>query len=46
MKIKAFFEPRDIWVGVFWDRRPTGLHIYICILPCLPILIVFPKGEL
>jgi hypothetical protein len=29
------FEPRDIWVGVFWDRRSDGLHVYVCLVPCL-----------
>lgn len=29
------FEPRDVWVGVFWDRQPDGLHVYVCPLPCL-----------
>ena len=27
------FEPRDLWVGVFWDRRPDGLHVYVCLVP-------------
>jgi len=31
------FEPRDIWIGLFWDRRPDGLHIYVCPFPCLVI---------
>jgi hypothetical protein len=48
-RIRAFFEPRDIWVGVFWDRpvsygdggQPLVRHlkIYVCLLPCLPILL-------
>jgi hypothetical protein len=29
------FEPRDIWVGLFWDRRADGLHLYVCPLPCI-----------
>ena len=44
MKIK--FEPRDLWVGVYWDRagRVTTLEtdqqyyrIYVCVIPCFPI---------
>lgn len=34
-KWSAMFEPRDLWVGVFWDRRPDGLHIYLCAVPTL-----------
>jgi hypothetical protein len=29
------FEPRDLWIGVFWDRRADGLHIYACVLPTI-----------
>jgi len=29
------FEPRDLWVGLFWDRRPDGTHYYICLVPCV-----------
>ena len=28
-------EPRDLWWGVFWDRRADGLHVYICPVPVL-----------
>ena len=24
MKISLYFEPRDLWVGLFWDRRIVG----------------------
>ena len=35
------FEPRDLWVGVYWNLRtvhtvPVQLDIYICLLPTLP----------
>lgn len=29
------FVPRDCWIGVYWDDK----RIYICILPCLPLVI-------
>ena len=45
MKARLLFEPRDIWIGVFWDRRPGGLHVYICVVPCAPLLLVFPPPQ-
>lgn len=37
------FEPRDLWVGVYWDREQVPgphydiTHVYICLIPCFPI---------
>jgi len=51
MQVKLLFEPRDLWIGVYWDlkhsfkKRETGivdldrLEIYICIIPMLPVRI-------
>lgn len=44
---KIYFEPRDIWVGVFWKHEPATQgwqwlkywDIYICLIPCVPIRI-------
>ncbi len=47
MKIK--FEPRDIWVGLYWKTEPRhpnapvctcGYRItfYLCLIPMLPII--------
>jgi len=47
MDWEILYEPRDLWIGVFWDKR-TGepgkpwmahdrfWHVYVCLLPCLP----------
>lgn len=45
---RVFFERRDVWVGVFWDRpvsygdqgQPLVEHlkIYVCLIPCVPFL--------
>lgn len=41
------FEPRDLWIGVYWNKPIWGLEIYICIIPCLPIkLMWFDKDEI
>lgn len=39
------FEPRDIWVGLFWDRRIDGLHIYVCPVPCIVFHWRKPNGQ-
>jgi hypothetical protein len=32
---QVLFERRDLWVGVFWDRKADGLHICLCPFPTL-----------
>jgi hypothetical protein len=53
MEISIKFEPKDLWVGLFWNIKTEYnyrlfpsykciskyLYIYICIIPCLPIII-------
>ncbi len=47
MKIAIKFVKEDVWVGVFWrrdnDPRYAALEVYVCILPCLPIRLTFPR---
>lgn len=37
------FEPRDLWVGIYWNyiyrwsSAQDCLEIYVCVLPMLPI---------
>jgi len=44
----------DLWIGVFWQRKQANyhtidgrivedLHIWICLLPCLPVHIIIAK---
>lgn len=52
MKLSCYFEPRDLWVGVYWDRRclthckcatcsgRKALHVYVCLLPTLVIRVI------
>ena len=33
------FEPRDLWVGVYWEREhwpAEVLEVFICLVPCFP----------
>ena len=34
---KVEWKIQDLWVGVFWERRPHwGLDVWVCIIPTLP----------
>lgn len=41
LTVALLFEPRDLWLGVFWDLKSgKGGYttcIYLCLLPCLPL---------
>jgi len=43
MKVSIVLEIHDFWVGLYWryDKCYALLHIYICLIPCLPIHITF-----
>jgi hypothetical protein len=42
VKAQVKFEPRDLWVGLYWDRSTFHWHIYLCLLPLLPLHIWWP----
>lgn len=37
------FEPRDIWVGLFWDHEEVAgggvWRFFICVVPMFPIIV-------
>ena len=37
VKVSVSFEPRDIWIGVFWDRRNGTTQVFVTIVPCFPV---------
>jgi hypothetical protein len=39
VKVSINLELRDLRVGIFW-RWTDFLHIYVCIVPCLPLHVV------
>ena len=49
IRVKLKFEPRDLWLGLYVDTKswPMLLSLYLCLIPCLPVLIQImraPKG--
>lgn len=57
MNIRLMFEPRDIWIGLYWKKEKAPkiikskfmkqpkdkLYLWICIIPMLPIRIIFGR---
>lgn len=45
--LRWLWEPRDVWVGVFWnvaqvsDDGDRALLVYIGFIPCLPLCFVW-----
>ena len=58
ISVSLLWEPRDLWVGVYWDYhswradREVGvdagwyLQVYICVVPLLPIRLRFGSQPL
>lgn len=56
IKIRLHFKIQDLWIGLYWEKvnfdytfkndYPTKtVRIWICIIPCFPIYIVFKKKK-
>lgn len=36
-RVNLEFKLQDLWVGAYWDANYTGVHVWVCLLPCLPL---------
>jgi len=36
-KVQFQFDPRDAWLGLFWRKTAWCWHLYICLLPFVPL---------
>lgn len=43
LKVQIQWEPRDVWIGLFWRKTGIALHFYICILPMVPLHITVKR---
>lgn len=43
MIVQLQFEPRDLWIGVFWDFRGSDLHLWVCLVPAFPFHFIFRR---
>jgi hypothetical protein len=43
MKAQIQFEPRDLWVGLFWRQTDLCWHFYLCLVPVLPLHVTILK---
>lgn len=37
------FEPRDVWLGLYWTRVAYAMHLYICLVPMVPLHITISR---
>jgi hypothetical protein len=46
LTVSLIWEPRDLWIGAFWESESDEIHegvferqivVYLCLLPCLPL---------
>ena len=50
IELRIKFEPRDLWVGAYWNYAESiesaykRLDLFICLLPTLPIHLRFEWG--
>lgn len=44
ISIQLEFKLADLWIGLFWKHQALTLHLWICLLPTLPIHVVIHKG--
>lgn len=45
IKVRFYWEPRDIWIGLFWDTRGFDIIFWICLIPCFPLQFVWSTKE-
>lgn len=45
LKVQFQWELRDLWVGLFWRKTQIALHLYVCIVPCVPLHVTILRKQ-
>lgn len=51
--VRLLWEPRDIWIGVFWNQHQEEdsfwiyrfTFVYVCLIPCLPLAFIWQRRD-
>lgn len=43
--VQLQWEFRDCWVGVFWRKTDLAVHLYICLIPCVPLHVTIMRKK-
>ena len=44
LSISIVWEPRDLWLGLYWDKKDSSRFFYLCLVPCLPIRVHWKRA--
>lgn len=44
LSLSLCFEPRDMWIGLYWTKGWKEWFAWLCLIPCLPLRIHFHKS--
>ncbi len=46
LKVQVEWEPRDVWIGLFWHKTVLAVHLYICLIPLMPLHVMWARPRL
>jgi len=45
VKAQFQFEPRDVWVGLFWRTTDVCVHLYVTVVPLCPLHVTIMRKK-
>lgn len=43
LEVYPFFQPRDLWIGVYWKTWPQAIALYVCPLPTVGLYVYIQR---